>query len=134
MLSKHAALIYIMIMVSASDRAMTRLELSSIGSVVKRLPIFADYDVSRLPETAEACAETLSGENGMNNALDAVANSLPQELRETAYALALEVAAADRRLNAEELRILQIISERLEIAPETAAALERSVSVRYAEG
>jgi hypothetical protein len=133
MLSKHAALIYIMIMVSASDRDMKRIELSWIGSIVKRLPVFADYDVTRLPETAEACAETLAGENGMTNALNAVAESLPQNLRDTAYALALEVAAADRRLNAEELRLLQIIADKLAIAPETAATLERSVSIRYAE-
>jgi tellurite resistance protein len=134
MLSKHAALIYVMIMVSASDREMKRIELSSIGSIVKRLPAFADYDVGRLPETAEACAETLAGADGMNNALKAVAEALPQELRNTAYALALEVAAADDSLNVEELRILQIIAEKLEIDAETAAALERSVSIRYAQG
>jgi hypothetical protein len=134
MLSKHAALIYVMIMVSASDRDMKRIELSSIGSIVKRLPAFADYDVSRLPETAEACADTLASENGMNNALDAVAKSLPPSLCATAYALALEVAAADKGLNLEEIRLLQIVAERLEIDADTAAALEKSVSIRYAEG
>lgn len=134
MLSKHAALIYVMIMVSASDRDMKRIELSSIGSIVKRLPAFADYDVGRLPETAEACADTLASENGMNNALDAVASSLPPTLRATAYALALEVAAADKGLNLEEIRLLQIVAERLEIDADTAAALEKSVSIRYAEG
>lgn len=133
MLSKHAALIYVMIMVSASDRHMRRVELSKIGSLVKRLPIFEDYDVTRLPQTAEACAETLAGENGMNNALDAAAKSLSPTLRQTAYALALEVAAADRRLNREELGILQLIAEHLDIDSETASALEKSVSIRYAE-
>lgn len=133
MLSKHAALIYVMIMVSASDRNMRRIELSSIGSIVKRLPIFADFDTEDLPETAQACADLLAGENGLNDTLDAVAESLPPPLRETAYAVALEVAAADRRLNPAELRILQIICDRLQINTETAAALEKSVSVRYAE-
>lgn len=133
MLSKHAALIYVMIMVSAVDREMARLELSSIGSIVKRFPVFADYDVGRLPETAQACADTLSSENGMNDALDAVAKTLPPTLRDTAYALALEVAAVDRDVKPEELRILQIIAERLAIAPETAALLERALAIRYAE-
>jgi len=133
MLSKHAALIYVMIMVSASDNKMKDIELSRIGSIVKRLPIFQDYDVTRLPQTAEACAETLAGENGMNHALDAAAASLSPTLRDTAYALALEVAAADRRLNPEELSILQLISEHLDIDPDTASALEKSVSIRYAE-
>ena len=94
MLSKHAALIYVMIMVSASDRDMKRIELSTIGSFVKRLPAFRDYDVTRLPQTAEACAETLATGDGMNHALDAVAKSLSPSLRKTAYALALEVASA----------------------------------------
>jgi uncharacterized tellurite resistance protein B-like protein len=133
MLSKHAALIYVMIMVSASDRKMKDAELSRIGSIVKRLPVFLDYDVTRLPQTAEACAETLASEDGMNHALDAVAQSLSPPLRDTAYALALEVAAADRRLSAAEIGILQLIADHLGIDPETASALEKSVSIRYAE-
>jgi hypothetical protein len=132
MLSKHAALIYIMIMVSASDRAMKDVELSSIGLIVKHLPLFADYDVSRLTETAEACAETLAGEHGLDEALDSVANSLTASLRETAYALALEVAAADRKLAPAEMRILQLIRERLEVDNVVADALEKAVSIRYA--
>ena len=132
MLSKHAALIYIMIMVSASDRNMKNIELSWIGAIVKRLPIFADYDVARLTETAAACADTLAGERGVDTALDSVANSLPPHLRETAYALALEVAAADLRVKPAEMKILQIIRDRLEIGQATADALERSILVRYA--
>jgi hypothetical protein len=132
MLSKHAALIYIMIMVSASDRNMKNIELSWIGAIVKRLPIFADYDIARLTETASACADTLAGERGVDTALDSVANSLPPHLRETAYALALEVAAADLRVKPAEMKILQIIRDRLEIDQATADALERSILVRYA--
>lgn len=132
MLSKHAALIYVMIMVSASDRNMKNIELSRIGAIVKRLPIFADYDVTRLTETASACADTLAGERGVDTALDSVANSLPPHLRETAYALALEIAAADLRVKPAEVKILQIIRERLEIDQLTAEALEKSILVRYA--
>jgi uncharacterized tellurite resistance protein B-like protein len=132
MLNKHAALIYIMIMVAAADRDMKSVELSSIGSIVKHLPLFADYDVTRLTETAEACAETLAGENGLDDALDGVTNSLTKNLRETAYALALEVAAADHKLSPGELRILQIIRERLEIDDVVADALEKAVTIRYA--
>jgi len=132
MLSKHAALIYVMIMVSASDRDMKTVELSSIGSIVKRLPVFADYEVQRLPETAAACADTLASENGLNAVLDAVAASLSEPLRQTAYALALEVAAADRKVNPAELRVLQLVRERLQIDNATADALEKAISVRYA--
>ena len=132
MLNKHAALIYIMIMVAAADRDMKSVELSSIGSIVKHLPLFADYDVTRLTETAESCAETLAAENGLNDALDGVANSLTKNLRETAYALALEVAAADHKLSPGELRILQIIRERLDIDDVVADALEKAVTIRYA--
>jgi uncharacterized tellurite resistance protein B-like protein len=132
MLSKHAALIYIMIMVSAADRDMKSVELSTIGSIVKHLPLFADYDVDRLLETAEACAETLAGKDGLNEALDSVTNSLTKELRETGYALALEVAAADRRLMPAEMSILQLIRERLEIDDTVADALNKAVTIRYA--
>lgn len=131
MLSKHAALIYVMIMVSASDRNMKNIELSSIGSIVKHLPIFADYDVTRLTETAAACSETLAGERGLDTAMDSAFNSLPRHLRETAYALALEVAAVDHRVKPAEMKILRIIRDRLEIDQRTAEALEKSILVRY---
>lgn len=132
--SKHAALIYTMILVSASDRDMTDRELRSIGDIVRRLPVFEDYDESLLPKISADCAEMLAGENGLDTMLDTIVETVPDALRETAFALAVEIAAADHKVAPEEMRLLQMVRLRLGIDDLAAAAIERSARARYTRG
>lgn len=134
MLSKQAALVYTMIIVSASDRQMPDVELSTIGQIVEGLPVFDGFESAKLTETAATCAEMLSVEEGLEAALQAIDNALPDGLRETAYALAVEIAAADRKVVLEEMRVLEMVRHRLDIDRLVAAALERAVRARYAKG
>src|ERR1700755_1930558 len=94
-ISHHAALIYTMMMVSASDRNMSDAELSSIGDMVLHLPVFEDFDRKKLPKVGADCAKLLEEENGLDEALSLIKKALPKKLRDPAYALACEVAAAD---------------------------------------
>lgn len=130
-ISHHAALIYTMVLTSASDRNMTDAELRTIGDVIRGLPIFADYNRDLLPKTASACAELLDHEDGLDQALDLIEEALPPILRETAYALACDVAAADGKIQQEELRMLEILRHRLHIERLTAAAIERGARARF---
>lgn len=131
MLSHHAALIYVMVMVSAADRNMTDAELQTIGEIVSFLPIFRDYDADLLPNTTVACAELLDSEDGLDRALGVIKASLPVRLRETAYALACDVAASDGEAHQEVLRLLELIRHRLDIERLTAAAIERGARARF---
>ena len=130
-LSHHGALVYVMVLVSAADRDMTDRELRAIGDIVSRLPIFRDYDEDRLPRDAAACAEVLAAEDGLDTALAMVREALPEKLRETGYALACDVAAADGRIGQEESRILEIIRHALEVERLPAAAIERGARARH---
>jgi tellurite resistance protein len=130
-ISYHAALIYLMIMVSASDRKMTDSEMGQIGSVVKRLPVFRDFPADRLPETAQECAVLVNAKDGMEKTLQLIAEALPHYLRETGYAVACEVAAADGRANFEELRMLQLVRQHLGVDRLVAAAIERATTARF---
>lgn len=134
MLSKQAALIYTMVIVSASDRQMPDTELSTIGQIVRGLPVFDGFESAKLTETAATCAEMLSIDEGLEAALQAIDNALPDGLRETAYALAVEIAAADRKVELEEMRILEMVRHRLDIDRLVAVAIERAVRARYAKG
>ncbi len=129
-LSHHEAMIYAMVTVSAVDRAMTDAEFGRIGEIVSHLPVFAEYDKERLIETAQGCGEILSADGGLHNILDIIRKALPKKLHETAYAVALEVAAADQEVTAEETRFLELLSEALEIDRLTRAAIERGVRAR----
>jgi tellurite resistance protein len=129
-LNHHAALVYVMVTVSAVDRAMTDDELHRIGEIVSNLPVFADYDDNDLVKTAEACGEILSADGGLQQVLRLVRSSLPEKLRETAYAVALEVAAADRLVRPEEIRFLEMLGDALELDRMTTAAIERGIRAR----
>ena len=56
---------------------------------------------------------------------------LPAPLRETAYALACEVAAADGRPADAELQMLEMLRHRLGIDRLIAAGIERGVQARH---
>jgi tellurite resistance protein len=133
MISHHAALIYTMVLVSAADRNMTDAELRMMGDLIRALPVFYDYSHELLPSTAASCADLLDSEEGLNQALQLIKSALPEHLRETAYALACDIAAADGRIRPEEVRMLELIRHELEVDRLLAAAIERGARARFAK-
>ncbi|MBI3709188.1 MAG: tellurite resistance TerB family protein [Proteobacteria bacterium] len=131
-ISHHAALIYTMVMAAAVDRDMKDIELGQIGRLVKSLPAFLGYDVGQLTDTAKECAVILSTNDGLNRILAMIAEALPHQLRETAYLLACEIAAIDRRVSFEEIQLLHMIRKALHVDPLAAAAVERATVARLA--
>ena len=131
MISHHAALVYTMVLMSAADTDMTDAELRRIGTIISNLPVFKDYNMDLLPQTAAACAELLDDEDGLDRAFELIVAGLPMQMRETAYALACDVAAADGEVHQEELRLLELIRHRLEIDRLIAAAIERGARARF---
>ncbi|GHB20906.1 hypothetical protein GCM10007094_06200 [Pseudovibrio japonicus] len=131
LLSVEEALIHVMVMVSAADSAMSDAELRQLGDIVGILPVFKDFDDNNLIKITQQCAERLSGENGMNKTLELVADSLPTKLHDTAYALGVEIAAADLRVSPEEVRMLQLLRNHLKLDKLTIAAIERGAQARF---
>jgi tellurite resistance protein len=132
-LSPQAALIDVMVVVSAADRRMSDEELKTIGSIVRTLPVFRGFDIEKLVPTAEACATMLAGEGGLDGVLKRVAKVLPEHLKETAYALAVEIAAADGgHIPQEVLRLLELIRFALPVDRLAAAAIESAARARFA--
>ncbi len=131
MIGHQEALIYTMVLVSAVDGEMTDAELNTIGDIIKHLPIFRDYDLDTLGKTAEACAELLADPAGLDTAGDLIEQALPPKLRETAYALACDVAAADANISQAELELLRWLRGRLGLARLEAAAIERATRAHF---
>ena len=132
MIDPQAALIYTMVLASAADTDMTDAELQIIGDIVNHLPIFRDYDRKRLTRDLSACAKLLGKEQGFEAALKEIKGALPQKLRETAYAVACDVAAADGEASQEELRLLEILRDRFGLDRLIAAGIERGARARFA--
>lgn len=131
MINHHAALIYVMVVMSAADREMPDSELSEMTDLVVHLPIFRDFDKSLIAKTSAACVDMLKGEDGLDKILKLIRAGLPEKLRETAYALACDVAAADGKVTVEESRLLEMIRYELQIGKLVAAAIERGARARH---
>jgi tellurite resistance protein len=128
----HSALIFTMVLVSAAEGDMTDAELETIGRQVRYLPVFREFDHDRLTTVGRSCADLLRREDGLDLACDMIAEALSPRLRETAYAVACDVAAADGTVAEEEANILELLRRRLSIDRLVAAAIERATYARQA--
>ena len=126
----HEGLIYLMVVTSASDRDMTDVEMARIGDVVRSWPIFEDFRHDRLVKIAQDCQKELHKDDGMAQVIDVARKAIPEHLHDTAYAAAFEVAAVDLEMRMEELRVLQLLRQRLSVDPLTVAAIERANKAR----
>jgi len=127
----HEALIYLMVVTSASDRDMNEAELEHIGDSVRTWPIFLDYDPADLLEAARDCQKLLQEEGGLEKIYQIVLETVPLHMHDTAYAIAVEVAVVDREMRLEERRVLQRLRSWLAVDDETALAIALSAKARY---
>jgi tellurite resistance protein len=130
-ISTEQALIYTMVTMSGVEGRINSIELAEIGHIVKHLPIFRHFDEARLTTVAQEVGEILGENEGLRAVLGLIKEALSPKLRETAYALAVEVAASDLAVGKEELRFLAILRDTLELDKLVTAALERSAIARY---
>lgn len=127
----HEALIYLMVVTSASDREMNDVELAHIGDSVRNWPIFMDYDPDKLIGAARDCQKLLQEEGGLDKVFGLVLESVPLRLHDTAYAVAVEVAVVDGEMRMEERRVLERLRSWLAIDADAARAIEISAKARY---
>ena len=130
-LSPQDALVAIMIAEGTSHKGVTKIEFASIIKIVEHLPIFKDYDVSRVKTIAATVYDIFEEEDGLDALFGLIKVSLPEHLFETAYALACDVAAADGRLKEIELQLLREIRYELNIDRLHGAAIERGARARH---
>ena len=130
-ISLYEGMIYLMVIMSAADKDMNDAELARMGRLVQYLPVFEDYDENELIGAATRCSNILAGDRGLEDVLQIIQISIPDRLYDTAYAIAVEMASADLSVKAEEIRMLQLVRDRLDLDKLTCAAIERSAIARY---
>lgn len=130
-LTPQEAVIYLMVMTSASDGSIKDEELRTIGRVVRSFPLFSSADENGLVETAEACGALMSSDGGLHKVLESAAVALPKHLAETAYAAVVDVVTADESLDVTEIRVLELIRNALGVPDDGAAAIEHAARARH---
>ena len=133
-ISTEQALIYTMVTMSGVEGKVNAIELAEIRQLVQTLPIFRNFDEHRLLTVAQEAGEILQETEGLDAILGLVKQALSPRLRETAYALAVEVAASDLAVGKEELRFLAMLRDAMGLDKLVTAAIERSAIARYQHG
>jgi tellurite resistance protein len=128
----HDALIYTMRLVAAADGEVAEVEINRMAQILERLPVFEGYLVEDLHHAANQYAAILAADDdGLDTILTLIGEMLPSHLRETAYALACDVAAADSKVSVEESELLMALRQAIGVDRLAAAAIERGARARY---
>jgi len=131
LMTAQDSLVAIMIAGGASDENMSNRELVSISRIVDHLPVFKNYEPSKIKLIAEMVFDLFEEEDGLDALFGLVREALPEKLYETAYALACDVAASDGKLPEVQLRFLEEIRHELNIDRLHGAAIERGARARH---
>ncbi len=131
MLSVQEALVYTMVAAAEADHEIDEAEIGIIGDLINHLPIFRGVGRAAATAMASACSDLLVQAGGRDRVFGMIREALPPQLRDTAYAIACDVIAADNRLRRNELQILEQIRAQLEVEPTMAQAIEQVAKVRF---
>jgi tellurite resistance protein len=127
----HEALLKIMVVMSAADGRLRDHELNLIADLARNMPVFRSVTADDLVTATAAAKGLLGASNGIEGLIQQAASVLTRPLRETAYALAVEIAASDLKASDEELRLLEMLRDTLDIDPLMTTAIEASARARY---
>jgi tellurite resistance protein len=130
-LDAQEALVCTMVLVAAADGGITDREIGVMAGLVQTLPAFQDFSSERLEIASDAAVSLLGEDEGLAHAGEMMRDALEPRLRETAYALACEVVAADRSATQPVLRMLELVMAELRLEPLVAAAIERAARARH---
>jgi uncharacterized membrane protein YebE (DUF533 family) len=130
-LDAQEALVCTMVLVAAADGGMTDREIGVMSGQVQTLPVFHDFSSERLELATDTAVNLLNEEDGLTHAGRLIRDALEPRLRETAYALACEVVAADQVCGQASLEMLELVQNELHLDPLVAAAIERGVRARH---
>ncbi len=130
-LDAQEALVCTMVLVAAADGGISDREIGVMSGIVQTMPVFESFSSERLAVATDAAVSLLREEDGLSHAAGLIRDALEPRLRETAYALACEVAAAGRLAKQPALQMLEFVKDELQLDPLAAAAIERAARARH---
>lgn len=130
-LTPEEALICTIVLVAAADGAITDREIGVMAGLVQTLPAFFEFSSEQLASATDAAITLLGEDEGLSHAGQLIRDALEPRLRETAYALACDIVAADKGSSQPVLRMLELVVSELRLDPLVAAAIERAARARH---
>ena len=124
-------IIKLLYMTAASDGTFHPNELESIKQKLDTYPWLRTVTRNRASQIEQELMENIYNKKPESEILAEIKAIIPDELKPTAYALALEICAKDDVMHKDEMAFLKKVSKLFAIDNETANSLKKSVDVRY---
>lgn len=123
-------LLELVYLVTAADHRLAEEELAAFAALAARLRGKASLDSDVVDLLMDRYAQRLyANDNRVERRVLELATSLPRELHELAYKLALGVAFVDSKLAHEEDTLHRVLADALGISSERREAIESEVSL-----
>lgn len=103
----------------AADGYVTESESQAITTIFSRMQLFRSYPGDVMRKMIDRLLGILR-KDGAKALFDAAIETLPHELRETAFAITTDIALADGEVSEEEEALLNDLYNALDISEETA--------------
>ncbi len=130
-LDPQEALVCTMVLVAAAGSGISDREIGVMAALVQTLPAFRDFSSERLDLATDTAVDLLREEDGLKHAARLIREALEPRLRETAYALACEVIAANELADQDSLHMLALVRDEMHLDPLITAAIERGTRARH---
>ena len=124
------AILELMYLAALSDGELCEIELNSITIKLKTYPLLINIGTNQKNKILSDLLGTLQDKT-TKDILNKIKEIIPDNLKKTAYAFALEVCAKDLVLHKNEISFLKYLAKLFNIDNETADALRKSIDIRY---
>ena len=128
-LNKAEAFAGIMLSAVACDGHISDEEAHSLGTVANRMKLFADINGQKWNRMIDKLMGVLK-RDGVEMLLDKSAASLPQDLHDTAFAVACNLVLADQGIEDEEKQYLSALQKKLGLDRELALKIFKVMVIK----
>ncbi|MGD9202662.1 MAG: Tellurite resistance protein TerB [Chitinispirillia bacterium] len=107
-----------------------KMEFKIIGMVLDRMRLYKHYDEDSLRKMLRKLHKMLM-EKGVETLYNSSIAQIPDDLRVTAYAVAIDIIIADDRIVEQEKSFLEMLAESLKIPVEMTNKIIEVMQIRY---
>ncbi|OQY54569.1 MAG: Tellurite resistance protein TerB [Candidatus Parabeggiatoa sp. nov. 2] len=127
--SQQEAFLAIALATSAADGEIVEEEAKGIFAYLLQMRMFDDYDEDQMSDVFKKLVKVLENE-GVGGLVAIAKSSLPDDLRETAFACAVDVALADGVIEDGEKALLEELQQVLEVSDEVGSQILQVMMIK----
>lgn len=113
----------------AADEVVSQEELNVVGFTISRMPAFRKIHPNQMVQMINKFLQIIKRE-GVGTIINAAKNRLSEEMKETAFALAVDIVLADGVVDRKETEFLEQLQAAIEISDELVTKIVEVLQIK----